>query len=132
MTANISRRTLLAATGATALIGTATPAFGGTPSPAELLKGGWQPSREDKALVGRWARDTWRSMVAMTDEHTGLPADFVSKGGTRSTPTSPTNIGAYLWSAVAAERLGISGHREAVARPGVRRGGGGRGPDQRG
>jgi hypothetical protein len=48
----------------------------------------------------------------------GLPADFVSKDGTRSTPTSPTNIGAYLWSAVAAERLGIIAHGEAVARLG--------------
>ena len=52
----------------------------------------------------------------MTDEQTGLPADFVKFDGTRSTPTSPTNIGAYLWSAVAAERLGIIGHRETVAR----------------
>jgi hypothetical protein len=40
----------------------------------------------------------------------------VSKDGVRSTPTSPTNIGAYLWSAVAAERLGIIGHGEAVTR----------------
>jgi hypothetical protein len=80
MTATISRRTLLAATGTAALIGTATtPAFGGTPSPAELLKGGWKPSREDKALVGRWARDTWRSLVAMTDETTGLPADNIGE-----------------------------------------------------
>ena len=54
----------------------------------------------------------------MTDEQTGLPADFVKFDGTRSTPTSPTNIGAYLWSAVSAERLGIIGHRETVARLG--------------
>ena len=96
MTANISRRTLLAATGATAVIGTTTPAFGGTRSPAELLKGGWKPSREDKALVGRWARDTWRSLVAMTDETTGLPADNIGDSGTspdRSSSTSPTNNG---------------------------------------
>ena len=59
MTANISRRTLLAATGATALIGsTATTTYAGTPDPASLLKGNWKPGREDKALVGRWARDT--------------------------------------------------------------------------
>ena len=34
----------------------------------------------------------------------------------RSVQTSTTNIGAYLWSAVAAERLGIIGHAELVAR----------------
>ena len=74
------------------------------------------PAQAKTDPLERYARGTWTSMVAMTDEHTGLPADFVSKDGTRSTPTSPTNIGAYLWSAVAAERLGIIGHREAVAR----------------
>ena len=74
------------------------------------------PAQAQTDPLERYARGTWASMVAMTDEHTGLPADFVSKDGTRSTPTSPTNIGAYLWSAVAAERLGIIGHREAVAR----------------
>jgi hypothetical protein len=71
-------------------------------------------AREDP--LQRWAEGTWASFVAMTDEHTGLPADFVRFDGTRSTPTSPTNIGAYLWSTVAAERLGIIGHRETVAR----------------
>jgi len=74
------------------------------------------PAQAKADPLERYAHGTWASMVAMTDEHTGLPADFVDKDGTRSTPTSPTNIGAYLWSAVAAERLGIIGHREAVAR----------------
>ena len=46
----------------------------------------------------------------------GCPPTSWASDGVRSTPTSPTNIGAYLWSAVAAERLGIIGHREAVAR----------------
>jgi hypothetical protein len=64
----------------------------------------------------RYAEGTWASFVAMTDERTGLPADFVDADGTRSTPTSPTNIGAYLWSAVAAERLGVIRHPETVAR----------------
>ncbi|MEO8687530.1 MAG: DUF3131 domain-containing protein [Solirubrobacteraceae bacterium] len=73
-------------------------------------------SARPPAPLQRYAEGTWASFVAMTDEHTGLPADFVSADGTRSTPTSPTNIGAYLWSAVAAERLGIIGHPETVAR----------------
>ena len=75
------------------------------------------PARAEDPLQ-RYAEGTWASFVGMTDEQTGLPADFVKYDGTRSTPTSPTNIGAYLWSAVAAERLGIIGHRETVARLG--------------
>ena len=52
----------------------------------------------------------------MTDEHTGLPADTLHSDGTPSPPTSPTNIGAYMWSALVAEQLRIIGHRETVAR----------------
>src|SRR4051794_35044141 len=119
MTAIISRRTVLAAGTAATLIGTATPAFGGTPSPAELLKGSWTPSREDKATVGRWARDTWRSIVAMTDENTGLPADNIGESVTnpvRSKYTSPTNIGGYLWSTIVAKHLGIISPQESLRR----------------
>ena len=63
-----------------------------------------------------YARTTWNSFVAMTDEHSGLPADSLAADGTRSVQTSTTNIGAYMWSALVAERLGIIGHRELVAR----------------
>ncbi|MET0414949.1 MAG: DUF3131 domain-containing protein [Actinoplanes sp.] len=64
-----------------------------------------------------WARDTWRSLTAMTDPRTGLVADNID--GDLATPspyTSPTNIGGYLWSAVAADRLGIISPREARSR----------------
>ena len=43
-----------------------------------------------------YAADTWRSMAAMTDPGTGLPADKIT--GDLKTPakvTSPTDIGAY-------------------------------------
>ncbi len=56
----------------------------------------------------RYARDTWTSLDAMTDEATGLPADNIP--GDLSAPaayTSPTNIGGYLWSTVTARDLGI-------------------------
>ncbi|HJW75892.1 MAG TPA: glucoamylase family protein, partial [Thermoleophilia bacterium] len=66
----------------------------------------------------RYARDTWASFVAMTDEATGLPADSLRIDGTRSVQTSTTNIGAYLWSTLVAEELGIICHAEAVARLG--------------
>src|SRR3954469_4564292 len=68
------------------------------------------------ATLERYARDTWASFVAMTDEQSGLPADVLSNDGGRSVQTSTTNIGAYMWSGVAAERLGIIGHDELVAR----------------
>jgi hypothetical protein len=52
----------------------------------------------------------------MTDDKSGLPPDILNRDGTRSVQTSTTNIGAYLWSAVAAERLRIISHRELVSR----------------
>src|SRR5919202_1218431 len=61
-----------------------------------------------------YARTTWASLAAMTDPSTGLPADSLSADGTTSVQTSSTNIGAYMWSAVAAERLGIISHAELV------------------
>jgi Putative glucoamylase/RTX calcium-binding nonapeptide repeat (4 copies)/Protein of unknown function (DUF3131) len=70
----------------------------------------------DRATLEGYARATWQSFVAMTDESSGLPTDQLHVDGTRDVQTSTTNIGAYLWSAVAAERLGIIGHDELVAR----------------
>jgi hypothetical protein len=70
----------------------------------------------DRATLERYARATWSSMAAMTDARSGLPTDQLHADGTRDVQTSTTNIGAYLWSAVAAERLGIIGRRELVGR----------------
>ena len=51
----------------------------------------------------------------MTDADSGLPADSLSTPtGRRSVQTSTTNIGAYMWSTVVAERLG---HHQPRARP---------------
>ncbi|GFJ92710.1 DUF3131 domain-containing protein [Phytohabitans rumicis] len=63
-----------------------------------------------------YAKDTWRSMVAMVDPATGLPADNIGGDlapGTRSAYTSPTNIGGLMWSAVAARDIGTISRREA-------------------
>ena len=59
-----------------------------------------------------YAERTWASMAAMTDPSSGLPADILEADGSTSVQTSTTNIGAYLWSAVAARRLGIISGRE--------------------
>jgi hypothetical protein len=65
----------------------------------------------------QYAVDTWRSMVAMVDPATSLPADNIDgKLTTRSAYTSPTNIGAYLWSTVAARDLGIISSGDATSR----------------
>ena len=70
----------------------------------------------DGGTLERYARGTWQSFVAMTDDRTGLPTDLLHGDGTRDIQTSTTNIGAYMWSAVAAERLGLIGRRELLAR----------------
>ncbi|MEA2134049.1 MAG: hypothetical protein QOC68_1958 [Solirubrobacteraceae bacterium] len=66
----------------------------------------------------RYAKDTWASFVAMTDAQSGLPADALNADGTTSVQTSTTNIGAYMWSALVAERLRIISHAETVDRLG--------------
>jgi hypothetical protein len=63
-----------------------------------------------------YAQRTWASFVAMTDPHSGLPADILNSDGTTSVQTSTTNVGAYMWSAVAARRLGFISQRELVKR----------------
>ena len=54
----------------------------------------------------------------MTDGDSGLPADTLHYDGTRSVQTSTTNIGAYMWSALVAEELGVVSHAEVVERLG--------------
>jgi hypothetical protein len=66
-----------------------------------------------------YAADTWASMEAMVHPATGLVSDNIegdldpaSRGGY----TSPTNIGAYLWSTVAAREIGLIGKQAAYER----------------
>src|SRR3954471_19682036 len=63
-----------------------------------------------------YAARTWASFAAMTDPSSGLPADALNADGTTSVQTSTTNIGAYMWSAVVAQRLGLISRRELVSR----------------
>jgi hypothetical protein len=72
------------------------------------------PAQRDTLL--RYARDTWASLVSMTDPVSGLPADSLSADGIASVKTSITNIGACLWSTLVADRLGIISHAKAVSR----------------
>ncbi|HEY6746509.1 MAG TPA: glucoamylase family protein [Mycobacteriales bacterium] len=73
----------------------------------------------DRQVLLGYARDTWRSMVALTDPATGLPADNMTGPVTapvRSGYTSPTNIGGYLWSTVVARDTGLISAAEAHRR----------------
>jgi hypothetical protein len=85
-----------------------------TPVPAVVTA----DSRDTRQTLYRYAHDTWASFVAMTDPDTGLPADSLAVDGTRSVQTSTTNIGAYMWSTLVADRLDIIRHSEAVERLG--------------
>lgn len=75
-------------------------------------------SIDKRGTLYRYAEDTWASFVAMTDQVTGLPADSLRFDGVRSVQTSTTNIGAYMWSTLVAEKIGLIGHDETVARLG--------------
>lgn len=76
-------------------------------------------SAEERGTLLRYANDTWRSFEKLT-LRSGLPADSLSRNGEAwSSPalqTSPTDIAAYLWSTLAAERLQIIGSSEAASR----------------
>jgi hypothetical protein len=113
-----TRRQLLLGAAATAALGMATsPRAAGHPLtvPATsrgsaALVGSSRANALNQGRVRTWAADTWRSLVAMTDEKTGLPADNIPESlaaADRSGYTSPTNIGGYMWSTIAARDLGI-------------------------
>lgn len=99
------------------ILGIVTLAATAAPGAASAAAGaGPSLTAAQRATLLDYGRATWDSFVAMTDEDSGLPADSLKSDGTRSVQTSTTNIGAYLWSTVVAERLGIIGHAESVRR----------------
>ncbi|GAA2224011.1 hypothetical protein GCM10010413_16990 [Promicromonospora sukumoe] len=116
-----------AALPASTLSASATGAPSATPPEAEGAQGPSQAqnqtkehtSAKDRRQLRTWAADTWRSFEALVDEETGLPDDNI--GGDldpadRGGYTSPTNIGAYLWSTVVARDTGLIGRKEARQR----------------
>jgi hypothetical protein len=123
------RRLLLAT--ATMLVAALLPAAapaGAAPADAAIDTatvagpGGGRLTTADRLLLRRYAVDTWRSMAAMVDPATNLAADNIDgrlTPGSRSAYTSPTNIGGYLWSAVAARDIGIISRQEASRRIGA-------------
>ncbi|MFE4196547.1 glucoamylase family protein [Paenarthrobacter sp. NPDC056912] len=116
-----TRRQLLAGVAAVAATGltaaTAHPGFAtatAVPASSDSSKARNKGGIDHK-VINRWAEDTWKSLVAMTDPRTGLPADYIGDSITqpkRSGFTSPTNIGGYLWSTVVARELHLISAKE--------------------
>lgn len=80
---------------------------------------GTAAAADNDKVLKKYLADTWRSMAAMAHPRTGLPSDNIGgslKGNSRSEFTSPTNIGAYMWSAVAARDTGLITATEARER----------------
>jgi hypothetical protein len=74
---------------------------------------------EDRSELLRYANDTWRSFERLT-QPSGLPADSLKRDGhgwgNPSSVTTPTDIAAYLWSVLAAERLKVISPEESLSR----------------
>lgn len=113
------RRTTLVAAAAAVLLAGTTPALAGPHDRGDRGRDRDALTSSDRRQLQVYAEDTWRSFEAMVDDNTGLPADNVAgdlSADSRSEYTSPTNIGAYLWSTVVARDARIIDRREAKER----------------
>src|SRR5512139_2492783 len=114
-----NKRAVLAAATAALLAGAAAgPASAERTSPGQATNTGL--TKAQNVEVARWFGGTWQSLADMTAP-TGLVADNLCQASTsgawtRSAYTSPTDIGAYLWSAVTATQLGQISPGEADQR----------------
>ncbi|MDQ6670222.1 MAG: DUF3131 domain-containing protein [Chloroflexota bacterium] len=100
----MSRTLIVAASLGMALV----VAFGGTVAAAGA-DSGRELSRAQRQQLEAIARDTWTFFDADTDPSTHLPLDNIGFNGApaRGAYTSPTNIGVYFWSVVAAHDMRI-------------------------
>src|SRR5262245_39897603 len=75
---------------------------------------------ERNSVLQEYAANTWQSFLGLLYPSTGLAADNVNADTReRARYTSPTNIGAYMWSTLAARDAGIISPSEARDRLGV-------------
>ncbi len=86
---------------------------------AAMTTTGTAAAAGNRKVLKQYAASTWKSFEAMARPETGMPDDNIggdlspeSRGGY----TSPTNIGAYLWSTTAARDIGLISKREARTR----------------
>lgn len=85
------------------------------PDPSELASG---LTRAQQAELYGIARRTWQFFDAAVDPKTRLPRDTLHLDGSRLAEayTSPTDVGVYLWSVIAALDLDLIDRHEAIAR----------------
>lgn len=104
----LSRRALMGAGVGGVALGLIAPSASAAPASTTVVPGAVGRRPRLDPLLGRWARDTWRSMTAMAHPRTGLVADNIDGTlTTRSGYTSPTYIGGYLWCTIVARDLGL-------------------------
>jgi Putative glucoamylase/RTX calcium-binding nonapeptide repeat (4 copies) len=94
----------------------ATAPASAAPAGAVPASGAPASAAAGRSQLREYAGHTWASLAAMVDPGSGLPADSLDAAGGRSVQTSTTNIGAYLWSTLVAQRLRLIGHAEMLAR----------------
>ena len=94
----------------------ASVATASTAAPGNIKQNGL--SNGQQQVLYAIARQTWRFFDADTDPNTHLPMDNIGLYGApaRGAYTSPTNIGVYFWSVVAAQDLGLIDHTGALQR----------------
>lgn len=74
-------------------------------------------SQSQRQTLYDYARQTWKFFDADTDPNTHLPMDNLGLNGAPNGPyTSPTNIGVYFWSVVAAQDLHLITPDQALQR----------------
>ena len=86
----------------TAVIATALAVLWAVPSAPAEADGAGAADAGTHATLMRYADHTWASFAAMVDTDSGLPTDQLFDDGHTDVQTSTTNIGAYMWSAIAA------------------------------
>ena len=92
--------------------------------PTHLLIEPPPAASSEREFLSRLARDTWRGLDSLVDRDHGLPLDHVrfndnsveAADAEIGDYTSPTNIGLYLISVVAAYELGYLSDEEALSR----------------
>ena len=107
---------LLATLSLSSCASSATPDATGHRQPS-ILQGNLTVAQQ--AVLSQIARQTWGFFDADIDSTTHLPMDNFGLDGAsskRGTYTSPTNIGVYFWSVVAAQDLSIISRAAALQR----------------
>lgn len=86
--------------------------------PASLTEPVSGLTRAQQAELHRLASQTWQFFEIVVDPRTNLPRDTIHLEGSRppETYTSPTDIGVYLWSIVAALDLELIDRQDALTR----------------